>query len=99
MRLEHVMEITLIPPTSIEIAKPELLDVYRDAFAGWPHYEGEDAVPIFADSLDRHAQREGFRSAVARHGGRVVGFAYRYTGGPGQWWYDVVAPVMPIDEQ
>jgi ribosomal protein S18 acetylase RimI-like enzyme len=93
------MEVTLISPADLEATKGELLEVYRGAFAGWPHYEGEDAVAAFADSLTRHAQREGFRAAVAQGGGHLVGFAYGYTGGPGQWWYDLVAPALPTNER
>jgi ribosomal protein S18 acetylase RimI-like enzyme len=45
--------------------------------------------------LPRHAQREGFRFfAALDETGRVIGFAYGYTGGAGQWWTDRVAAAM-----
>ncbi len=45
-----------------------------------------------------HTGREGFRGMGAYDEGKVVGFAYGYTGAPGQWWHDEVtrglAPAM-----
>ena len=44
------------------------------------------------DRVPRHSGRDGFRFLGAfEPGGRLVGFVYGYTGGPGQWWYDKVA--------
>jgi ribosomal protein S18 acetylase RimI-like enzyme len=74
---------------------PEVVDVYREAFGASPHYEGEIEVARFAEqALPRHAGRAGFRCAVARDGGAVVGFAYGYTSAPGQWWHDWVAGLL-----
>ena len=75
---------------------PELVDVYRPAFTAAPYNEDETSVARFRDEqLATHAGREGFRCVVAREGGRVVGFAYGYTGRRGQWWSDHVAERVP----
>jgi ribosomal protein S18 acetylase RimI-like enzyme len=46
---------------------------------------------------DLHVAREGFRLARARDGGRLLGFAYGYTGEHGQSWTDRVARVLEPD--
>jgi GNAT superfamily N-acetyltransferase len=73
----------------------EVVDVYREAFGASPYSEGEAEVARFADEvLPRDAARAGFRCVVARDGGAVVGFAYGYTGAPGQWWHDWVVSLL-----
>jgi len=73
----------------------EVVDVYREAFAESPYYEGEEEVARFAEeALPRHTGRRGFRCVVARDAGLVVGFAYGYVSGPGQWWHDWVAGLL-----
>ena len=75
---------------------PELVDVYRAAFTAAPYNEDETSVARFRDEqLAAHANREGFRCVVAREEGRIVGFAYGYTGRRGQWWSDHVAERVP----
>lgn len=49
--------------------------------------------------LPRHTQRHGFRAVVAREGDRLLGLAYGYLGGPGQWWYDRVAAAMTAEQR
>ena len=44
---------------------------------------------------EKTAARDGFRIATVRHEGRVVGFAWGYTGERGQWWSDRVASTLP----
>jgi ribosomal protein S18 acetylase RimI-like enzyme len=60
----------------------------------WPATTHERLDEIFP----RHATREGFRMVTAREGDRLVGLAYGYLGGPGEWWHDRVAAAM-TDEQ
>src|SRR3954470_16092936 len=65
----------------------------------WPVYDS-----VFGDYSDcqtwqqfvwdKHSGREGFRLARAYDGGSLVGFAYGYTGEPGQWWTDNVRPLL-----
>lgn len=70
----------------------ELWPVYRSVF------DDVDRVDAWRDQVwDRHAARAGFRLALARDGGAVVGFAYGYTGEVGQWWTDNAATVLHPD--
>jgi ribosomal protein S18 acetylase RimI-like enzyme len=65
-------------------------------FALPPHNETEDDVLRFREQLARHTQRTGFRCVIARdsHTASIVGFAYGYTGAPGQWWHDIVVAAL-----
>jgi ribosomal protein S18 acetylase RimI-like enzyme len=56
----------------------------------WPATRPERLGDIFT----RHAGRKGFRAVTARESGRLLGLAYGYLGGPGQWWHDRVAGAM-----
>lgn len=69
---------------------------YRAAFAAPPYGEGAAELTRFAQTLPRHVDRDGFRLVVAREATtrQIVGFAYGYTGRPGQWWYDTVAAAL-----
>ena len=50
------------------------------------------------ERLPRHAGRADFRFLAAFGPGReLAGFAYGYTGAPGQWWYDRVAAALDAD--
>ena len=77
--------------------RAEIVDVYREAFGESPYFEGDAEVARFAEqALPRHEAHAGFRCVIAREEGAVVGFAYGYTGAPGQWWHDwVVAQLDP----
>lgn len=88
-----MIEVVELAARDVAQARPEIADVYHRAFAGYPYFERDEDVANFALSLDRHAQREGFRCRVARDlpAGTIRGFAYGYTGRPGQWWYEQVA--------
>lgn len=69
----------------------------------WPAYDAvfgdqPDEVTWRAEVWDRHLAREGFRLAVLiAIDGRVLGFAYGYTGEHGQWWTDQVARTLAPD--
>lgn len=68
----------------------------------WPLYQSvfgdfEDAGAWRQQVWERHAARAGFRLALARDGGALVGFAYGYTGEHGQWWTDHAAAVLHPD--
>lgn len=73
-----------------------LAAVYRAAFGAPGYDEGEAEVRRFVEEqLPRHVEREGFRMSQATLAGRLVGFAYGYTGRRGQWWTDRVASLAP----
>lgn len=70
----------------------QITAVYRAAFSGPGYDEPESAVQRFREEqLPTHAARPGFRCATVQVAGELVGFAYGYTGGAGQWWSDEVA--------
>lgn len=83
----------------------ELGEVFAAAFAGEEHSDG---TRFANEQLPTHADRDDFRLAVARlpppHDvvdvlgtGPVVGFAYGFTGWPGQWWSDRIAAAVPAE--
>lgn len=84
------VEIGLVDARGVAAIQGQIVAVYRDVFASPPYVETEEDAARFAARLPRHAANDGFRCAVARDGGRVVGFGYGYASRPGQWWHDVV---------
>ncbi|MFC9689526.1 GNAT family N-acetyltransferase [Kribbella sp. NPDC056951] len=81
----------------------ELGEVFATAFAGEEHSDG---VRFATEQLPTHAARDDFRLVAARlpqpgpldtSGGPVVGFAYGFTGWPGQWWSDRIAAAISPD--
>jgi len=61
----------------------ELWPAYHAIFHDYPTFDAwREAV------WDRHRVRGGFRLVRAYDGATLVGFAYGYTGEPGQWWTD-----------
>lgn len=81
------MDLVSGPPTEAEVAG--VWAVARDALGG-----ADDEAAWRGEVWDRHAARGGFRSVRAVDHGVVVGFAYGYTGAPGQWWNDEVSRVL-----
>jgi ribosomal protein S18 acetylase RimI-like enzyme len=73
-------------PAFIANIDPQL-NIYAAAMGANP-----DEVPGRRSIMERHAGSPGLRSLVAvdEDSGRIVGFAYGFRGGPGQWWHDVV---------
>ena len=88
----EVQRLTAWPPDG---PIDEIVDVYRAAFTAPGYDETPDDVERFRESLPQHADREGFRLELARRAGRLVGFAYGYTGRRGQWWSDRVLARVP----
>jgi ribosomal protein S18 acetylase RimI-like enzyme len=75
-----------------------IVAVYRGAFGGAPYFETDEQVERFAAStLPGHASRRDFRCGVASlPDGTVAGFAYGYSGSPGEWWHEnVLARLEP----
>jgi len=82
----------------IEAVEPRrLVDELGAAVAGV--FESAHGYPpgtrtrrFVGEQLVRHAGRPGFRFLAAlAEDGSLLGFAYGYTGGAGEWWHDRVA--------
>ncbi|MFM6849368.1 MAG: N-acetyltransferase family protein [Terrabacter sp.] len=85
--MEHRVEV--VRTVTEAFVSDELWPLYRRVFDDFDDLDGWRAAV-----WDRHAAREGFRLALARIEGRLVGFAYGYTGAHGQWWTDSAAQVL-----
>jgi ribosomal protein S18 acetylase RimI-like enzyme len=73
--------------------RPEIEALWRRVFP-------ETAEEHFDEILPRHARRTGFRFLAARGAdGELLGFAYGYEGGPGEWWHDRVAAALSPRER
>lgn len=67
----------------------DVLDVYAEAMEV-PRSAARSRRAVVAAHLDR----AGLRAVGALHEDRLVGIAYGYRGGPGQWWHDQVRAAM-----
>jgi GNAT superfamily N-acetyltransferase len=70
-----------------------------DGVSLWPVYQSvfkdASAFEAWRETVwDRHRGRHGFRLARAYERDALVGFAYGYTGEPGQWWTDNARTVL-----
>ena len=63
----------------------EVLDVYAEAMG-----VSRTAARSRRSVLAAHLDRGGLHAVAALDGERLVGIAYGYLGGPGQWWHDQV---------
>jgi ribosomal protein S18 acetylase RimI-like enzyme len=84
------IDVTVVEQVAETVVLDELWPLYRTVFADF-----DDLDTWRHQVWDRHSARAGFRVALARTGGRVVGFGYGYTGERGQWWTDTAATVLP----
>jgi ribosomal protein S18 acetylase RimI-like enzyme len=66
-----------------------LWSVYASVFDDYANVE-----TWYEKVWDTHRRRPGFRLACADAGDDIVGFAYGYTGRPGQWWTDNATRVL-----
>ncbi len=91
--------LAFLSPSEVEAARSEFREIYQLAFALPPYNRDAGVADGFAASLVRHVGREGFRAMVAREDGtgHLLGFAYGYATGPGQWWHEQVARAMPAE--
>jgi GNAT superfamily N-acetyltransferase len=68
-----------------------VVQVYTRAFSPPPYRSDKGDQMAFEAAVQRHLERPGFCGYWASDlHGRMVGFVYGYSGGPGQWWYDTV---------
>lgn len=75
--------------------QPDFERVYAAAFGEPPYRRNALDAQRFAQALGAHTRERGFDCLAARaDDGRVLGFAYGYTGEQGQWWNDIVSSVM-----
>jgi len=97
------MSFEIVPFTRDEILRqmPGIVATYRAAFDGPPYGDDVAGSESFAAHLRYHSLRSGFRFFAARctgeectDSGRLVGFTYGYTGGPGLWWFDLVSTAI-----
>jgi ribosomal protein S18 acetylase RimI-like enzyme len=91
MRYKPVMEPVRIRVDGVATTADGALlwPVYRSVFGDHPTF------PAWRDAVwERHRVRDGFRLARAYDHDRLVGFAYGYTGQPGQWWTDNARAVL-----
>lgn len=76
----------------------EVVAAYAAVFGEPPVSAGAADVAAYRASLPRHVRKPGFRACTARSSnGRLVGFAYGWEGGPGDWWWDIVAGAVNED--
>ena len=82
-------EISVVHSVDESLVDDELWPLYRRVFGDF-----DDLGRWRSEVWERHAARKGFRLALARAQGAVVGLAYGYTGEHGQWWTDSAAKVL-----
>ena len=76
-----------------------ILKVYQRAFTGPPYQIDTGDLLAFEAAVQRHAERPGFCGYWASDpSNELVGFVYGYSGGPGQWWYDLVARELSCEQ-
>ena len=78
----------LVALSSVELADHlgEALDVYVSAM-GYPPGTARQRRNLWLE----HTRRSGWRSVGWMDpGGHLIGIAYGYSGGPGQWWFEEV---------
>src|SRR5688572_5259251 len=84
-----MLEVVLVEEAVDGLVTEELWPLYRSVFGDF------DELETWREQVwDRHTARAGFRLALARLDGRLVGFGYGYTGERGQWWTDNAARVL-----
>ncbi|MDP9352138.1 MAG: GNAT family N-acetyltransferase [Chloroflexota bacterium] len=91
-----IAQIVKLGAHELEAFQDQLQSVYAEAFAEPPYNRREGDVLAFERQLLRHATYPDFRclAALSEDDGRVLGFAYGYTGVPGQWWHDQISARM-----
>ena len=79
----------------LAVRSEDVLSVYAEAME-----VSASAAASRRSILSAHLQRSGFRAHIAvDDDGRMVGVAYGYRGGPGQWWHDQVAAALTPEQR
>lgn len=99
VKKERTLAIVNLEAADVARWRSEMVDVYRQAFRPPPYKKGENVVRQFDSTLERHAERDGFRcvAALTADSSGVIGFGYGYTSQAGQWWHDQV--VRQLDRE
>ncbi len=66
----------------------ELVALYVEVFADEPYNEGPEQVGRFRGWLNKELAEPGFSLVCALHHDELIGMAYGYTKGPGEWWHN-----------
>jgi GNAT superfamily N-acetyltransferase len=90
--------ITHLNAHELELDSAGIVQVYRSVFSLPPYFEDEAGVQDFIARFSYHVECPGFRCCVARQDDQIVGFAYGFTGEPGDGWWDAVAERLSDDE-
>lgn len=83
------VHVDVVATVTDRFVRDELWPTYRSVFGDF-----DDREAWREQVWDRHSARSGFGLALARTGGRLIGFGYGYTGDHGQWWTDTAATVL-----
>lgn len=80
----------------------DLVGLYVEVFADEPYNEGPEQVDRFRGWLNKELAEPGFRLVRALHHDELIGMAYGYTKGPGEWWHNATlkppAPILGSDK-
>jgi ribosomal protein S18 acetylase RimI-like enzyme len=82
----------LVPWTPVDLSRrlDDVVAVYGEAMGYRP-----ELLDARRGYIATHVRRQGFRAvATLTDDGRVAGFGYGYTSGPGQWWHDQVRAAL-----
>lgn len=87
-----------VGPDDLLALQAEVVGAYAAVFGKPPVSADAADIAAFRASLPRQVRKPGFRACTARAtDGRLVGFAYGWEGGPGDWWWDIVAGAVNED--
>ncbi|RYC10884.1 GNAT family N-acetyltransferase [Nocardioides zhouii] len=86
------LDVHVVDEVAEAVVRDELWPLYREVFEDF-----NDVDSWHEQIWDRHSRRSGFRLALGRTDGRLVGLAYGYTGERGQWWTDRAATALHPD--
>lgn len=75
----------------------DFLSAYEEVYVEPPYCEGPREVAEFIERFGRQAQRSGFRLAVARDGGEVVGFSFGYLLPADTKWWEGQLRLLPAE--
>lgn len=81
--------LTVLPAAAFKRLLDPALLVYAAAMS-----PPRSQLPGRRSIMELHTGYPEFRSLIATRDDKLVGFAYGFTGRPGQWWHDVVQSAL-----